>query len=70
MTMKQIVSRNTYVTLLLEDMADLKPDVCVRKGAGRIAQDAIEALEALGVLALLLVNYPKAEQDLVRLVKV
>ena len=70
MTSKQIISGNTYVTLLLKDMADLEPDVCVREGAGRIPQDAVEALEALGVLALLLVNYPKAEQNLVRLVKV
>ena len=70
MTMTQIVSGNTYVALLLEDMADLKPDVCVREGAGRIPQDAIEALETLGVLSLLLVNYAKAEQNLVRLVEV
>ena len=61
MTTKQIVSGNTYVTLLLEDMADLEPDVCVREGAGRIPQDAIEALEALGVLALLLVDDTETE---------
>ena len=66
----EIPSWSTYVTLLLEDMPNLEPDVGVRKGTGRIPQDAIEALEALGIFALLLVNYPKAEQDLVRLVKV
>ena len=51
-------------------MTDLEPYVGMRQGAGRIAQDTIEALERLGVLALLLVNDTEPKEDLVRLVEV
>ena len=51
-------------------MPDLEPDVGVGEWTGRVTQDAVEALETLRVLALLLVDYAKAEEDLVRLVKV
>ena len=51
-------------------MADLEPDIGVCEGIRRVAEDAIEALEALRVLALLLVDYAEAEQDFVRLVKI
>lgn len=37
--------KKTHVFLLLVDMADLEPDVGVRKGIWRVAEDAIEALE-------------------------
>ena len=56
--------------LLLVHMTDLEPDVGVGKGVRGIAQDAIEALERLGVLALLLVDDAESEEDLVGLVKV
>ena len=70
MTMTQIESGSTYVALLLEDMANLEPDVRVCEWARGITQDAIEALETLRVLALLLINNAEAEQYLVRLVEV
>ena len=60
----------TYIMLLLVHMTNLEPDVCVGKGVRGIAQDAVEALEGLGVLALLLVNDTEPEEDLVCLVKV
>ena len=62
--------RETHVTLLLENMPNLEPNVGVRKGAGRIAQYAVKALQAIRILPLLLVDNPEAEQDLVRLIKV
>ena len=62
--------RETHVTLLLENMPNLEPNVGVRKRAGRIAQYAVKALQAIRILPLLLVDNPEAEQDLVRLVKV
>jgi len=37
---------------------------------GRVAENMIKAIQRLLELALLLVNYPQAEQDLVFLVKV
>lgn len=67
---EQLEPKHTYITLLLKDVPDLEPDVRMRQWARRIAQDAIEALEALLILALLLVDDPQAEQDLVRLIKV
>ena len=51
-------------------MPNLEPDVGVGERTGRVTQDAVEALETLRVLALLLVDDPQAEQDLVRLIKV
>ena len=64
------LAKNTHVALLLEDVSDLEPDVGMCEGAGGITQDAIKALEALLVFALLLINNPEAEQDLVRLVEI
>ena len=60
----------TYVALLLEHVSDLEPDVRVCEGTGWVPQDAVEALEAVRVLALLLVDDAQAEEDLVRLVEV
>ena len=59
-----------YITLLLKHMSDLEPDVGVGERTGRVTQDAVEALETLRVLALLLVNDTQAEQDLVRLIEI
>ena len=60
----------TYVLLLLVYMVNLEPNVGVREGIGWVAEDAVKALEALCVLALLLVDDAQAEEDLVRLVEV
>ena len=60
----------THVALLLVHVPDLEPDVGMRERVRRIPEDAVEALEGLGVLALLLVDYAEAEQYLVRLVKI
>lgn len=60
----------TYVSLLLKHVPDLEPNVRVCERARRIAQDAVETLETVGVFALLLVDDTEAEQYLVRLVKV
>lgn len=51
-------------------MPDLEPNIGVREGARWIAEDAIETLQTLLVLALLLINDPEAEQDFVRLIEV
>ena len=51
-------------------MTDLEPNIGVCKRRWRVSQYAIEALETLLILALLLVDDAKAEHDLVRLVKV
>ncbi len=51
-------------------MPDLEPDVGVGEGARRIAENAIEALQALLVLALLLIDDPEAEQYFIRLIEV
>ena len=56
--------------LLFVHMTDLEPDIGMRKRVRRIAKNAVEALEAFLVLSLLLVDDAKAEEDLVRLVKV
>ena len=55
---------------LLEDVSDLEPNIRMCERAGRIAQDAIETIQALLILALLLVDDAEAEQDLVRLIKI
>lgn len=56
--------------LLLVHMTDLEPNVGVGEWVRRIAKDAIKALEALGVFALLLVYDAEAEEDLVCLVEI
>ena len=56
--------------LLLVHMTDLEPDIGMRKRIRGIAKNAIEAFQALLVLALLLVDDAEAEEDLVRLVEV
>lgn len=59
-----------YVTLLLEDVSNLEPDIGVREWVRRVAQYAIEAVERLRILALLFVDDPEAEQDLVCLIEI
>jgi hypothetical protein len=61
---------HAYIMLLLIDVSDLEPDVGMSEGIRRIAEDAVKALEALGVLALLLVNDAEPEEDLIGLVEV
>ena len=56
--------------LLLVDVPDLEPDIGMGEGIRRVAEDAVEALETLLVLALLLVDDAEPEEDLVRLVEV
>jgi hypothetical protein len=51
----------TYPFLLFVHMPDLEPDIRVGEGVGGVAQDAVEAVERLLVLALLLVNDTEAE---------
>lgn len=51
-------------------MPDLEPDIGVREWVRRVTQDAVEAFERVGVFSLLLVDDPKAEQNLVRLVEI
>lgn len=68
--MGRVGSHDTDVFLLLVDVADLEPDVALCERAGRLLEDAFETLEARVILALLLVDYPESEQDLVRLVKI
>jgi hypothetical protein len=51
-------------------MADLEPDVALLERARGLVEDALEAVEAVVELALLLVDDPEPEPDLVRLVKV
>ena len=46
----------THVALLLVHVSDLEPDVGMRERVRWIPEDAVEALEGLGVLALLLVD--------------
>ena len=56
--------------LLLVHMTDLEPDVGMRQRVRRVAQDAVEAVERLGVLALLLVDDAETEEDFVGLVEI
>ena len=56
--------------LLLVDVPDLEPDIGMGEGIRRVAEDAVEALETLLVLALLLVDDAQAEEDLVCLVEI
>ena len=63
-------SQDTYVVLLLVHMTDLEPDVGMGERVRGIPKDAVEAVERLGVLALLLVDDAETEEDLVCLVKV
>lgn len=63
-------SQDTYVVLLLVHMTDLEPDVGMGERVRRIAKDAVEALQALVVLALLLIDYAETEENLVGFVKV
>ena len=56
--------------LLFVHVADLEPDIGMRERVRRVPEDAVEAVERLGVLALLLVDYAESEQDFVRLVKI
>lgn len=51
-------------------MTDLKPDVGVGQWVGRILEDMIKTFKAFLVFALLLVDYPKAKQDLIRFIKI
>ncbi len=51
-------------------MTNLEPDIRVRERVWRIAEDPIEALQRIRILPLLLVNYPKAEKDFVRLIEI
>ena len=64
------LAKNTHVALLLEDVSDLEPDVGVGERTGRVTQDAVEALETLRVLALLLVDDTETEKNFVRLVEI
>ena len=56
--------------LLLVHMTDLEPDVGMCQRVRGVAQDAVEALERLVVLALLLIDDAQAEQNLVCLVEI
>lgn len=56
--------------MLFENVPDLEPDIGVREWVRRVTQDAVEAFERVGVFSLLLVDDPKAEQNLVRLVEI
>ena len=51
-------------------MANLEPNIGVGEGAWWVPEDTIEALQAVRVLALLLVDDTEAEEDLVRLVEI
>ncbi len=51
-------------------MADLEPYVGVREGIGWVSENTIEALEALVVLALLLVDDTQTKEDFVGFIKV
>ena len=51
-------------------MPYLEPNVGMRQGAWRVAKDLMETVEGIGVLALLLVYYAEAEENLVGLVEV
>jgi hypothetical protein len=64
------IVRKTDVFLLLIDVSDLEPDVALRERAGRLLEDALEALETRVVLALLLVDDAEPKQDFICLVKV
>jgi hypothetical protein len=51
-------------------MPDLEPNVGVCQRAGRIAENAVETAQRVFVLALLLVYYSEAEENLVCLVEI
>lgn len=59
-----------YIVLLFIDMPDLEPDISMGEGAGRVAQDAVEATQGLFVLALLFVYDTETKEDFICLVKV
>lgn len=60
----------TYVALLLVDMSDLEPDIGMSEWVRRVSEYLIETLQAIVVLAPLLVNDTQPEENLVGLVKV
>lgn len=62
--------QTTYTFLLFIYVPDLEPDVGVSKRVWRTTQNAVKALQGVVVLALLLVDNAKAEQDFISLVEV
>ena len=62
--------RSTDISELIVGMPDLEPDVGMGERVRRIAKDAVEALQALVVFALLLIDYAETEENLIRLVKI
>lgn len=51
-------------------MSDLKPDVFLGQWSRRIGDNVLEALEALVILLLLLVDYTQAKVDFICLVEI
>jgi len=59
------VFRTNIIFLLLEDMPDLEPYVGVSERTGWISENSVEALERVVVFALLFIDYPQTEKNLV-----
>jgi hypothetical protein len=57
------------ILLLLKDMPNLEPNIRMSEWTWRIAKDVVEAIQRLLELALLFVDYPKTEKNLVLFVK-
>ena len=64
------VLRTDMVLLLLVDMANLEPDVCMCEWRRRVSEDAVKALERLLIFSLLFVYDAKAEEDFICLIEV
>ncbi len=56
--------------LLLVNVSDLEPNVGMGERIRRVLENLIKTPQAVAVLALLLVNYAKAEEDLVGFVEI
>jgi hypothetical protein len=64
------ITGTKMILLLFENMADLEPDVGVCERTRWIPQNAVKAPKGLVELALLFVDYPQTEENLVLLVKI
>jgi hypothetical protein len=68
-SLKHNLNHVTYVFLLFVNVTDLEPDVGVCEWGWGVTEYSVEAVQGVVELALLLVDYPQAEQNLVRLIK-
>lgn len=59
-----------YVFLLLVNMADLEPNVCMGERAGRVPENAIETVEGVFVLSLLLVNNTQSKKNFISFIEI